>query len=429
MTQISNGESGSSVRGKLNALFPNSIGSITQEVTFDTNKIMGVDDKDVQTGNYSFTLASSGNVAGYVVQFYIQSNGTNTFTFSSDFIIMNNSITSGGTLTNNTTYLFSLIFDGDKALVNVVETSDVPADVTSPTLSSATIEDSSDNTVDLVFDESVTITTTGWSISTDGAALSISSVSGSGTTTPSFTLSRSVLASETVTLSYDSSTGNTVDGSGNELADITDDAVVNNVGTIIVMEDDFSGTVIDTAKWTETDPDGVISQNGDLRFSYTSGSGVSSRTDYLTGDTALGSVSAIQATLSGAIATAGSGTIWFGMWDDSDSLGDEFLILGGSTNNDARILLKINGSNVYDFSSTVDYNNTWKLLKDGNEWSAYYLSAPNTWTQVGATQTIAQTSPNVYPAFSASFSSGTTKVLTADNFYQTNADYATSAPS
>lgn len=100
-------------------------------------------------------------------------------------------------------------------------------DVTAPTLTSATIEDLTDTKLDLVFNESVTVTTSGWSIATDGAALSISSVSGSGTS-HQFTLSRSVLDTETLTLSY-SQTGNTVDASGNELAAITNRAITNNV--------------------------------------------------------------------------------------------------------------------------------------------------------------------------------------------------------
>jgi hypothetical protein len=40
-----------------------------------------------------------------------------------------------------------------------------------PTLSSQTIEDASDDVLDLVFSEAVTITTAGWNIDTDGAAL------------------------------------------------------------------------------------------------------------------------------------------------------------------------------------------------------------------------------------------------------------------
>jgi hypothetical protein len=103
---------------------PTSISSITQALPFTGNQVMGIDDRDVQSGAYSFTLAGGGT-AGYVIQVYIQADGSNTFTFSSDFIILNSSVTSGGTLTNAVTYLFSFLYDGDKVLVNVVETNAV----------------------------------------------------------------------------------------------------------------------------------------------------------------------------------------------------------------------------------------------------------------------------------------------------------------
>jgi hypothetical protein len=223
---------------------PTSISEITQALPFTGNQVMGIDDRDVQSGAYSFTLAGGGT-AGYVIQVYIQADGSNTFTFSSDFVILNSSITSGGTLTADVTYLFSFLYDGDKVSINVVETNAAAIDVTSPTLSSATIENATDSVLDLVFDEAVTITTAGWSIATDGAALSISAVaSGSGTTTPKFTLSRSVLSTETVTVSYASSTGNTVDGSGNELADITDRSVTNNVAVGSLLLDTYTGAKV-----------------------------------------------------------------------------------------------------------------------------------------------------------------------------------------
>lgn len=100
-----------------------SISSLSQELTFNSGKIMNLANRAIQGGNYSFTLASSGNLPGYVISYYIQSNGSGTFTFSSDFEIVNDSISNGGTLTNNTTYLFSFIYDGSKVIVNVSETS------------------------------------------------------------------------------------------------------------------------------------------------------------------------------------------------------------------------------------------------------------------------------------------------------------------
>jgi hypothetical protein len=103
-------------------------------------------------------------------------------------------------------------------------------DATAPTLTAASIENATPSQLDLTFDEATTITTAGWSMSATGGAVTISSViSGSGTTTPKLGLSRSIADGETVTISYDPATGATTDGSGNELAAITNQAVTNKV--------------------------------------------------------------------------------------------------------------------------------------------------------------------------------------------------------
>src|SRR5690606_40228900 len=61
-------------------------------------------------------------------------------------------------------------------------------------LTQASVSQGAATTLNLTFNGSTTITTDGWSINTDSEnALSISSVSGSGTSTPSFTLSREIL--------------------------------------------------------------------------------------------------------------------------------------------------------------------------------------------------------------------------------------------
>lgn len=106
-------------------------------------------------------------------------------------------------------------------------------DITAPTLTSGTVENATKSTLDLVFDEAVNITTSGWTINTDGSALSISSVSDSGTSTPSFNLSRDIAFGEIITLDYTSTTGDTEDLNGNPLATFTTFGVTNNVSAII----------------------------------------------------------------------------------------------------------------------------------------------------------------------------------------------------
>jgi len=75
----------------------------------------------------------------------------------------------------------------------------------------------------------VVITTDGWSISTDGAALSILSVTGSGTSIPRFVLSREVLYSEILSLAYNSTIGETKDLNDNDLATIVSQPIDNDI--------------------------------------------------------------------------------------------------------------------------------------------------------------------------------------------------------
>lgn len=102
------------------------------------------------------------------------------------------------------------------------------ADVTPPTVVSATVENANPNQVVVVFSESVTVTTAGWSFRRNGSNWAITSVSGSGTTW-TFLMATSAAAGETLDRSYNSATGATVDGSANELASFTNSSVTNNV--------------------------------------------------------------------------------------------------------------------------------------------------------------------------------------------------------
>lgn len=107
-------------------------------------------------------------------------------------------------------------------------------DVTPPTVVSATVPNGAANTVLVVFSESVTVTTAGWSFRRNTSNWVVSSVAGSGTTW-TFTMATSAASGETIDRSYSSSTGNTLDGASNELASFTNVAVTNNV---------FSGTYL-----------------------------------------------------------------------------------------------------------------------------------------------------------------------------------------
>jgi hypothetical protein len=101
-------------------------------------------------------------------------------------------------------------------------------DVTAPTVSSATVPNANPNTVIVVFSESVTVTTAGWSFRRNGSNWAVSSVAGSGNTW-TFTMATSAANGETIDRTYNAGTGNTLDGAGNELGAFTNASVTNNV--------------------------------------------------------------------------------------------------------------------------------------------------------------------------------------------------------
>lgn len=116
--------------------FPKVLDSVPSELVFDRDSVLSEGNRKVQTGAEVFTLAASNNVPGRVVQFYLQGDGANTVTFSSDFFVIGD-LVNGGMLTVNVTYLITVLFTGGKGIVNVQETPLTPLDNTKPSLSSA----------------------------------------------------------------------------------------------------------------------------------------------------------------------------------------------------------------------------------------------------------------------------------------------------
>ncbi len=82
--------------------------------------------------------------------------------------------------------------------------------------------------IQIIFSESMTVTTAGWSFEKNGSNLAITSVAGAGTT---WTFLVAAMAyGDTLTVSYDSATGSTVSSvTGIELEDIIDAPVTNNI--------------------------------------------------------------------------------------------------------------------------------------------------------------------------------------------------------
>jgi hypothetical protein len=139
------------------------------------------------------------------------------------------------------------------AFVNTAVTNNVSAaDTTPPTVVSKNT--TSATNIRIVFSEAVTVNLLGWSFKKNGSALGASAVTGSGTTWD-FTVA-TMAGGDTLLASYDSSTGNTVDGASNELVSFTDSSVTNN----IVAPDSDATAFLTAAGISDTTQSNAINQ-------------------------------------------------------------------------------------------------------------------------------------------------------------------------
>jgi len=201
--------------------------------------------------------------------------------------------------------------------------------------------------------------------------------------------------------------------------------------SIIVLSDAFAGTTIDTGKWTETDPNGRISQNGAIIL-----------TNPHTGDELFFTNKLISvASITSGVAVVQANMTWS---DDSNNEAEANLFLYVDANNYARIgsrstaggkylLVVVQGGSaryVYDNAAAptkgkdvkITYNLTSKEIK-------YWWWNTDTWTQIGATATW-DLGSTVYMLMATQDVAGYTAVDTAtfDNAYLFSTDSTTQYP-
>lgn len=103
-------------------------------------------------------------------------------------------------------------------------------DVTAPAFGSATIATDGDS-ISIVFDEAVEFgagSNTGFTLATNGAAVTLSYTSGTGTDTLVYATSRTISDTETLTLAYVQPGNGVQDAAGNDLASFSAQAVTNS---------------------------------------------------------------------------------------------------------------------------------------------------------------------------------------------------------
>lgn len=337
-------------------------------------------------------------------------------------------IAGGDAFDNTKLQRIVFMYDGTYVEYIISTLGDVP-DATAPTLVSATMNGSSSQTLDLVFDEAVTITTSGWSVSASGGAVTVSSVaSGDGTTTPKFTLSRSIGGSETLTVSYNPATGATTDATGNELGTVSGQSVTNNA-YIISLEVLFTGTSLDTGKGTLTNPDSsnlLISQNGKLLFTRSTDTNVaSSITNYWNSVNTYtrGAFSVLMNHDTGFAAS----TKVFQYRVDANN--DITILSTAAAAGNATIRVRSGGSTTYTADTGISLNNRFKIEYDASNNIKFYYWNSSTWTQLGVTQTVdIGSAGNIRLSTSSNSADAASDVFSFDSLYVTDKNYTTVTP-
>lgn len=173
--------------------------------------------KEVFTKTVDADLAltlGSGNVAYSQIILNLTGDGTHIVTWPVTWDIE-------GTYNPSATQTLTLDYNG----TTVTGKFTGAVEIVEVTLTLAEVTESTTDAINLTFSNSVIITQTGWSVDASGDAVTILGVVGSGTAIPIFSLSRNIVAGETVTISYDPGTGATTSLTGNELETITNQAV------------------------------------------------------------------------------------------------------------------------------------------------------------------------------------------------------------
>jgi hypothetical protein len=239
ITNIANGETGSSVRGKLNSAIalvnafetyqPRGL-PLAQALVFDS--AAAVYQRTDVTGSLVFSANTTGAITGSVAVLELVANGGTAPDFSA-FKALN-----GSSGWDNRSGIINLVmvyyFGPDSIWVTIFqEEGQVLPDLVAPTLVSATIPDAAPSTVVLTFSEALAVRATPTSaFAISGKTITTFAQSGS---TVTLTVSVPFVAGASATVAYTQSGSNQLqDAAGNQVANIAATAITNNVAAPII---------------------------------------------------------------------------------------------------------------------------------------------------------------------------------------------------
>jgi hypothetical protein len=214
------------------------------------------------TENILLTLDAASTADSWI---YITAtgDGTHAITFEQGWRIT-------GTYNANAVQEIALHFHGGTSVTGTIE---VTADIVVPVLSAAEVPQVTPAQLNLTFNAApVIVDQSGWTLEGE-SVVTISSVAGSGTTAPTFTLDRDIEPGEVLTISYNPTFGNTTSLTGTELTQIVDFVVETGEPPVVPDQTcDFTCDTeaeITTAAATATTGQKVCISNGTYRMTIT----------------------------------------------------------------------------------------------------------------------------------------------------------------
>lgn len=384
-------------------------------LTFNKNKYM--DTALSQAGSITYTLAASGHIDGKIIRHKILTDG-NPISFPDGAFVY----PAGFTLQTAVVYEIWFSYLGGDLIVNIPGAQSSTGSNTAPTVSNPIADQTKTEgyisfTVDLstVFSDADGDALT-YSASSSNTALVTASVSGSTLTVTEQTGT----GGATITVSAN-------DGKGGVSNDSFELTVSSSVAPL--LSDDFTGTTIDTTKWTVTDPadELAISQNETIKFHATGVTSVDAYANNMIAAT--GYTDALQVLAADFIFTnTPTNNFFFELRVDANNtvriVGD----ISSTSRAKARLLIVQGGLVAYDLKSSIDFNNKrWKIKKDGSNNISFFYWDGAAWVQVGVTQTV-NIGTTFKPYMSMSGVAGDVATMEWDNLRLTNYDYTTRLP-
>ena len=227
------------------------------------------------------------------------------------------------------------------------------------------------------------------------------------------------LENDTVTVTYDN---------GDVFVGTDAITIQAAVSSIILFEDDFTGVILDAAKWDLTNPDSTdltISQNNKLLFTRTTDNLVaSSISNNITSDNSFPKNGALSVLTSNDIGFTNSGAVVRWLFNGTT----DFIRLDAQ-NGVYKLVVKAAGVTEYNFTTSINSNNRAKITYESSNDIKFWYWSGSSWIQMGVTQNF-----NLGTSGFVSLSTGSNgldninDVFSFDEVRVTNSDYLTELP-